>query len=60
MTLSLDIVAYFLSIKSFGIKGSYLPSILVGVTQVGWYGVGVSMFAVPVANILAPLKIYSN
>lgn len=47
-----------LSIKSFGIKGSYLPSILVGVTQVGWYGVGVSMFAVPVANILAPDNIF--
>lgn len=43
-----------LSIKSFGIKGSYLPSILVGVTQIGWYGVGISMFAVPVANILSP------
>ena len=43
-----------LSIKSFGIKGSYLPSILVGITQIGWYGVGISMFAVPVANILAP------
>ena len=47
-----------LSIKSFGVKGSYLPSILVGVTQVGWYGVGVSMFAVPVANILAPDNIF--
>ena len=43
-----------LSIKSFGIKGSYLPSILVGVTQIGWYGVGVSMFAVPVSKIIAP------
>lgn len=43
-----------LSIKSFGIKGSYLPSIRVGVTQIGWYGVGISMFAVPVANILSP------
>ena len=43
-----------LSIKSFGVKGSYLPSILVGVTQIGWYGVGVSMFAVPVSKIIAP------
>ncbi len=43
-----------LSIKCFGTRGSYLPSILVGITQVGWYGVGISMFAVPVANILSP------
>lgn len=47
-----------MSIKSFGIKGSYLPSVLVGVTQIGWYGVGISMFAVPVANIIAPDNIF--
>lgn len=47
-----------ISIKSFGIKGSYLPSVLVGVTQIGWYGVGISMFAVPVANIIAPDNIF--
>ena len=47
-----------MSIKSFGIKGSYLSSVLVGVTQIGWYGVGISMFAVPVANIIAPDNIF--
>lgn len=41
-----------LSHKSFGKKGSYLPSLLVGITQIGWYGVGISMFAVPVANLI--------
>lgn len=47
-----------LSKKSFGKIGSYLPSFLVGITQVGWYGVGISMFAVPVANIISPNNMY--
>jgi len=33
---------------SFGSKGSWLPSALLGGTQVGWFGVGVAMFAIPV------------
>lgn len=45
-----------LSHKSFGKKGSYLPSLLVGITQIGWYGVGISMFAVPVANLIFPIN----
>jgi cytosine permease len=36
---------------SFGQKGSYLPSALIGITQIGWFGVGVAMFAIPVAGI---------
>ncbi|MCV5916943.1 cytosine permease, partial [Escherichia coli] len=32
----------------FGSKGSWLPSALLGGTQVGWFGVGVAMFAIPV------------
>lgn len=48
-----------LSHKSFGKKGSYLPSLLVGITQIGWYGVGISMFAVPVANLIFPNKIFA-
>lgn len=35
---------------SFGIKGSWLPSTLLGGTQVGWFGVGVAMFAIPVGK----------
>jgi cytosine permease len=46
-----------LSHMSFGKKGSYLPSLLVGITQIGWYGVGISMFAVPVANLIFPNNI---
>ena len=42
-----------LSHMSFGTKGLYLPSLLVGITQIGWFGVGISMFAVPVANLFS-------
>ncbi|WP_449538221.1 cytosine permease [Ferdinandcohnia sp. Marseille-Q9671] len=43
---------HLLAKYAFGDKGSYLPSFLLGFTQVGWYGVGVAMFAVPVANAM--------
>ncbi|MGF1701802.1 cytosine permease [Photobacterium makurazakiensis] len=42
--LSTHLLARF----SFGSKGSWLPSTLLGGTQVGWFGVGVAMFAIPV------------
>ncbi|MUI52824.1 cytosine permease [Aliivibrio fischeri] len=42
--LSTHLLARF----SFGSKGSWLPSLLLGGTQVGWFGVGVAMFAIPV------------
>lgn len=44
--LSLDL----LSRKAFGIKGSFLPSAMISFTQIGWFGVGVAMFAIPVAK----------
>lgn len=50
--LSLDLLAQ----HSFGAKGSYLPSALISFTQIGWFGVGVAMFAMPVANLIAPGK----
>jgi cytosine permease len=40
---------------SFGVKGSYLPSFLLGITQVGWFGVGVAMFSIPVQKWLISL-----
>ena len=43
---------HLLAKYAFGSKGSYLPSFLLGFTQVGWFGVGVAMFAVPVANAM--------
>lgn len=46
--LSLDLLAR----RAFGTKGSYLPSAMISFTQIGWFGVGIAMFAVPVANEL--------
>ena len=46
--LSLDL----LSQRSFGTIGSKLPSFLISFTQIGWFGVGVAMFAVPAAELL--------
>lgn len=45
--LSTHLLARF----SFGEKGSYLPSFLLAITQVGWFGVGVAMFALPVQKV---------
>ena len=46
--LSLDLLAR----KSFGTKGSWLPSAMISFTQIGWFGVGIAMFAIPVAKEL--------
>lgn len=46
--LSLDLLAQ----RAFGRKGSYLPSAMISLTQIGWFGVGIAMFAIPVANEL--------
>ena len=46
--LTLDLLAH----RSFGSKGSYLPSALISFTQIGWFGVGVAMFAIPVAGLI--------
>lgn len=35
---------------SFGLKGSWLPSFLLSTTQIGWFGVGLAMFAFPVSK----------
>ena len=46
--LSMDLLAQ----HSFGTKGSYLSSAMISFTQIGWFGVGLAMFAIPVANEL--------
>src|SRR5699024_6555815 len=38
--------------RAFGTRGSYLPSALISVTQMGWFGVGVAMFANPTGELL--------
>ncbi|WP_035387152.1 cytosine permease [Ferrimonas senticii] len=45
---STGLSTHLLARYSFGVKGSWLPSALLGGTQVGWFGVGVAMFALPV------------
>ena len=51
--LSLDM----LSRRSFGTKGSWLPSAMISFTQTGWFGVGLAMFAIPVARELMGLEV---
>ena len=51
--LSLDMLAR----RSFGQKGSYLPSAMISFTQIGWFGVGLAMFAIPVAKELMGLEV---
>lgn len=45
---STGLSTHLLARYSFGTQGSWLPSALLGGTQVGWFGVGVAMFAIPV------------
>ncbi len=46
--MSFDLLAQ----RSFGRRGSWLPSLMIGLTQIGWFGVGAAMFAVPAAEVL--------
>ena len=51
--LTLDMLAH----RSFGRKGSWLPSAMISFTQVGWFGVGLAMFAIPVAQEFMGLEV---
>ena len=51
--LTLDMLAR----KSFGTKGSWLPSAMISLTQTGWFGVGLAMFAIPVAKEIMGLEV---
>ena len=51
--LSLDMLAR----RSFGTKGSWLPSAMISFTQTGWFGVGLAMFAIPVAKEILGLEV---
>ena len=54
--LSLDMLAR----RSFGTKGSYLPSAMISFTQIGWFGVGLAMFAIPVAKEMMGLEVTAD
>ena len=49
-----------LSRRSFGTKGSYLPSAMISFTQIGWVGVGLAMFAIPVAKEFIGLEVTAD
>ena len=40
--------------RAFGTKGSYLPSLMISLTQIGWCGVGLAMFAYPMKEVFFP------
>ena len=44
--LTLDLMAR----HAFGKKGSWLCSAIITFTQMGWFGVGIAMFSIPVAE----------
>ena len=46
-----NLSTHLLARYSFGERGSVLPSFLLGITQIGWFGVGVAMFALPVQKV---------
>ena len=46
---------HLLSHYAFGTKGSYIPSAVLAITQIGWFGVGVAMFALPTTAAVLPL-----
>ena len=55
-----NISTHILARYSFGRIGSKLPSFMLALTQIGWFGVGVAMFAYPVnkfTDIPMPLLI---
>ncbi|MBA2861063.1 cytosine permease [Methanococcus maripaludis] len=45
---STGLSTHLLARYSFGEKGSYFASFILAITQVGWFGVGVAMFSLPV------------
>ncbi len=54
--LSLDLLCH----RSFGTKGSWLPSAMISFTQIGWFGVGLAMFAIPVAKEFLGLEVTAD
>lgn len=46
--LSLDLLCQ----RAFGRVGSYLPSTIIVITQIGWFGVALGLFSAPTAEVL--------
>lgn len=45
------LTTHLLARYAFGRRGAWLPSFLLAGTQVGWFGVGVAMFVIPVSEV---------
>jgi cytosine permease len=45
---STNLSTHILARYAFGVKGSKLPSLMLAITQIGWFGVGTAMFAYPI------------
>ena len=46
-----NLSTHILARYAFGIHGSKLPSFMLAITQIGWFGVGVAMFAYPINQL---------
>ncbi|TCI01975.1 cytosine permease [Corallincola luteus] len=47
-----NLSTHVLSRYAFGVNGSKLPSFMLAFTQIGWFGVGVAMFAYPINKFI--------
>ena len=60
MASSTGLSVHLLARRSFGRRGSALPSFLLAITQIGWFGVGVAMCAIPIQTYLKEKGINCN
>ena len=60
MASSTGLSVHLLARRSFGRRGSALPSFLLAITQIGWFGVGVAMCAIPIQTYLKEKGIDCN
>lgn len=51
---------HLLSHYVFGEKGSFIPSGVLAFTQIGWFGVGIAMFAIPTTLTLMGVPSFSH
>ena len=57
---STGLSVHLLARRSFGKRGSALPSAILAITQIGWFGVGVAMCAFPIVTYLKEKGIECN
>ena len=60
MASSTGLSVHLLARRSFGKRGSALPSAILAITQIGWFGVGVAMCAFPIVAYLKEKNIECN